>query len=49
MPTGITNQGFSAKGVKELNTRSMAPPEKEKPALIGSATVIPAVIPANSA
>jgi Na+/H+ antiporter NhaC len=41
--------GFSASGVKELSTISTAPPEKEKPARIGRATVIPAVIPANRA
>ena len=35
--------------MKELSTISTAPPEKEKPARIGRATVIAAVTPANKA
>ena len=35
--------------MKELSTISTAPPEKEKPARIGRATVIAAVTPARTA
>ena len=48
-PMGIKNHGFCARGVKELSTISTAPPEKEKPARMGRATVMPAVIPASRA